>query len=210
MPIIGTHKKMIKILTLVFCLVTFSVCGQEPFDKEKWVAPYEFPIPEGWGKERIVFPIKFAPSIPYKGMEEIRFMPGWANAASEEYWSYAFLWYLDGKKKIDTKTMVDYLKIYYEGLPAATKSIPREKLITAVITNKTEAVDNYYELHIAGTIYMLDYMSQKPITLNYLIRTFVCEGEDKTFVLFQLSPQPYKHELWKKLDKLNNDFKCKK
>ena len=34
--------------------------------------------------------------IKYSGVEDIRFAPGWGNAKSNEYWTYAFLWYLDG------------------------------------------------------------------------------------------------------------------
>src|SRR4051812_6700953 len=71
------------------------------FDPGKYVPPYALTAPEGWGVERFAIPIEFAPSIPYKGVEDIRFAPGWSDAKSNEYWTYAFLWYLDGKPAID-------------------------------------------------------------------------------------------------------------
>ena len=46
---------------------------------------YTFPVPHGWGSETIPMPIKFAPKIPFTGMEELRFVPDWGKAGSDEY-----------------------------------------------------------------------------------------------------------------------------
>ncbi|MBK7668390.1 MAG: hypothetical protein IPJ32_14260 [Sphingobacteriaceae bacterium] len=193
-----------KALVFIISLFTLTAVGQTND------VQYDLPSPAGWGTEKIPFPISFAPSIEYKGMEEIRFTPGWARKDSADYWSYVFLWYLDGKQKIDAKTLEGHLKVYYEGLASATKSVPREKLIPVVVKNKVEKTFSTYEACFEGTVYMLDYMSQKPMTLNYKIRLTTCPGEEKTFVFFRLSPQPYAHQVWKGLDKVCNDFKCKK
>ena len=45
----------------------------------------------------------FAPSIKYKGVEDIRFTPGWGKAGSEEYWTYAFLWFLDDEPFVNNE-----------------------------------------------------------------------------------------------------------
>lgn len=195
-----------KHLILLLSLFTLTAFGQtaEP------VAPYDFPVAEGWGTEKIPFPIGFAPSIPYTGVEEIRFAPGWAKITSDSYWSYVFLWYLDGKQKIDVKTLESHLKVYYEGLAAATKSVPREKLIPVVVKNKSEKNCEDGGSYFEGTLVMLDYMSQKPLTLNYKVSVRTCLEEDKTTVFFRLSPQPLLHYVWKALDKVSYDFKCKK
>ena len=194
-----------KTFTLILLsLFTLSLSGQEI------EVPYDFPIPKDWGTEKIPFPISFAPAIPYKGIEEIRFMPGWSKATSDAYWTYAFLWYIDGKQKIDVKTLESHLKIYYEGLAAATPSVPKEKLIPVVVTNKTEKICDNGEAYYEGTVLMLNYMSQKPMTLNYKISVTTCKGQDKTIVFFKLSPQGYVHYVWKGLDKVCHDFKCKK
>ncbi len=193
-----------KKLILLFCLFTLSLSAQEI------ETPYSFPVPAGWGTEKIPFPISFAPSIPYKGIEEIRFAPGWSKKESDAYWSYVFLWYLDGKQKIDAKTIESHLKVYYEGLAAAMKSIPKEKLITAVVTNKSEKLCDDGGAFYEGTVLMLDYMTQKPLTLNYKVSVMDCKDDDKTVVLFRLSPLPLVHYMWKGLDKAAYDFKCKK
>jgi hypothetical protein len=109
--------KNLKILILVFS--SLNIYGQEvktEFDGHRWQAPYHFSIPKDWSIERFLIPISFAPQISYKGVEDIRFAPGWANEKSEEYWSYAFLWYLDGRPEINSAIIADNLKNYYTGL----------------------------------------------------------------------------------------------
>ncbi len=109
---------MIKNLSIII-LILFSVTiyGQDikpDFDGHKWEAPYSLPIPipKDWTIERFPIPISFAPQILYKGVEDIRFTPGWAKVKSDEYWSYAFLWYLEGEIKMDSKILDRNLKTY--------------------------------------------------------------------------------------------------
>jgi hypothetical protein len=197
------------LILLLFNLIGFCTYAQEALE-QKQETPYDFPVPEGWGKERISFPISFAPGIPYKGVEEIRFTPGWAKASSDEYWTYIFLWYLEGNIKLDAKTLEDHFKVYYEGLASATKSVPREKLIPVVTSVKETEVSKGDSKTFTGTIQMLDYMSQKPLTLNCKVHLLDCHKNNKSFVLFELSPQPLSHTVWNSLDKLWSDFKTVK
>jgi hypothetical protein len=86
--------KMKNLILLFFCLATIPVQGQDStkaeFDGHKWEAPYQLSIPKDWGVERFLIPISFAPQISYKGVEDIRFAPGWAKIKTDEYWTYAF------------------------------------------------------------------------------------------------------------------------
>ena len=110
---------MKKILCVVVLFLFFKASGQNAeagFDGKKWEAPYVLDTIKGWDVERFSIPISFAPSIPYKGVEDIRFTPGWARKTNNEYWSYAFLWYLDGTPALDAKTIENNLKAYYTGL----------------------------------------------------------------------------------------------
>ena len=114
---------MKNILFAIALFLFFKTSGQnviEEFDGHKWEAPYVLDTLKGWGIERFLIPIEFAPSIPYKGVEDIRFTPGWAKKITNEYWSYAFLWYLDGKVALDAKTIENNLKPI---IPALLKSI---------------------------------------------------------------------------------------
>lgn len=194
-----------KHLLLLLSLFTLTAFGQRA-DVE---VPYDLPTPKGWGTEKIPFPINFAPSIEYKGVEEIRFMPGWSNKDSAKYWSYAFVWYLEGTIVFEPSILEEKMKIYYEGLASATKSVPREKLIPAITKFKYLKTPKGQNRDFVGTIEMLDYMSQTKLVLNAKIRSCVTR-DNKTHVFFELSPQPFTHPLWKEFDQLWKGMKCKK
>lgn len=195
-------------------LFSVTLYGQGPkpaFDGHTWKAPYTLPIPKDWTIERFLIPISFAPQIPYKGVEDIRFTPGWGKAKSEEYWSYAFLWYLDGTIKMDAKILNSHLRAYYTGLlkinrdnSVISKPIPVE---TSFKETKQDAGD--LQTYI-GTVKMEDYMTLKPLMLNGKVHVKSCPGENKTILFYELSPQPLSHVIWLSLDKLWLDFKCKK
>jgi len=206
-------KQLKFVAALAMCLLTASVFSQETkpeFDGHKWEAPYSLSIPKDWTIERFLIPISFAPQIPYKGVEDIRFTPGWGNAKSDEYWTYAFLWYLDGKIDLDAKTIETNLKNYYTGLIGTNgRNIPSDKLVP-VLTSFQEAKADKDDLKtFVGTIRMLDYMQQKPIVLNGKVHLKSCPGENKTFVFHEISPQPSSHQIWTSLDRLWLEFKCK-
>lgn len=74
------------LIILMLCLTSLSIYGQEvktEFDGHKWEAPYQLPVPKDWTIERFLIPISFAPQIPYKGVEDIRFTPGWGKVDSD-------------------------------------------------------------------------------------------------------------------------------
>lgn len=207
---------MKKILLVLTCFIFLKTSGQNnkpAFDGKKWEAPYNLDIPKGWGVERFLIPIEFAPAIPYKGIEDIRFTPGWGKIATDEYWSYAFLWYLDNEPVLDAKVIEKNLIAYYTGLnnintdktkTDSTKLIPVKASIKIRATEKGDAKT------FGGTVSMPDYMTQKPITLNFIIHIRSCESQNKTFVFHEASPKPYTDNVWKSLDQLWINFKCTK
>ncbi len=200
----------------IIILTLFSAAGygqetKQDFDGHKWEAPYTLPIPKDWTIERFLIPITFAPQISYKGVEDIRFTPGWGKVKSEEYWSYAFLWYLEGEIKIDPPIIESNLKAYYTGLIRINgRNIPSEKLIPVATSFKEAKKDKGDLKTFVGTVTMLDYMEQKPIILHCKVHVKSCPGENKTFIFYELSPQPLSQNIWQSLDKLWIDFVCKK
>ncbi len=65
------------------------------------------------------------------GVKGIRFAPGWSNDKSDQYWTYAFLCYLDGSSKTDAGIMSGNLKAYYTGLIEVNSeghNVPGKKL----------------------------------------------------------------------------------
>jgi hypothetical protein len=209
-------EKMRSLLILILCLAslnTYAQDAQAEFDGHKWEAPYNLPIPKGWTIERFLIPISFAPQIPYKGVEDIRFSPGWAKVTSDEYWTYAFLWYLDQLPKINAGTLAKNLKAYYTGLiktntnnskASPGKSIPVTTAFYKVTTDKGD-METYN-----GTIEMLDYMQRKPINLNCIVHLKFYKEMNRAILFYELSPKPFIHNNWAKLNHLWLDFAYKK
>ena len=207
---------MKNLIVLIFCLTSLHINAQEvkpEFDGHKWEAPYALSIPNGWTIERFLIPISFAPQISYKGVEDIRFTPGWANVKTDEYWTYAFLWYLDGAPTTNAIIIAGNLKAYYSGLIKAnsqSQKKPAENLIPVITSFKKVQTGKGDQKTFNGTIEMLDYMQQKPITLNCIVHLQYCLKENKTILFYELSPKPLTHNIWLSLNQLWLDFKCKK
>lgn len=197
-------------VAIFFILTSFSLYGQADFDGHSWKAPYTLDIPAGWTIERFLIPISFASEIPYKGVEDIRFTPGWADASTREYWTYAFLWYLDGAVPMDAKTIGENMRHYYSGLVKVNGSqIPADKIVPVITSFREVKKEKDDQSTFEGTIHMTDYMSQKPIVLNARVHIRTCSGQNKTFVFYQLSPQAKSHEVWLRMNELWSSFNCK-
>jgi hypothetical protein len=197
---------------LLFLLLSLRALGQNPlieFDAEKWEPPYHLSFPKDWGIERFLIPISFAPQIPYNGVEDIRFAPGWAKIDSNDYWTYAFLWYLDGNQKTNAKIVKDNLTAYYTGLVEAMRGeIPADKLVPVKTTIKKIKTQKGDVKTFRGSIFMLDYMAKKPIRLNCLVHLKYCSEQDKTFIFFKISPKSYDDKVWQNLHQLWTGFSC--
>lgn len=199
-------KNLILVLLPLIFLKTFGQTSKVEFDGNKWNAPYTLNFPKGWEVERFLIPIEFAPQILYKGVEDIRFAPSWGNVKSDEYWTYAFLWYLDDKVKTNVKIVEKNLKAYYTGLVGrniVSRKIAADKLVPV----KTDKGDSKT---FRGTIYMLDYMEQKSITLNCIVHVKFCTQQNKTFIFNEISPTAFNANIWQSLNNLWTDFNCDK
>jgi len=207
---------MKNLIIAVLCLSSLTTLAQTPkveFDGKKWDAPYTLNFPKGWDIERFLIPIEFAPEIPYKGVEDIRFAPGWGNAKSDEYWSYAFLWYLDGSPETTAEIVANNLKAYYTGLVGRNiepRKIPADKLVPVKTAIKKVGPDKGDIKTFRGTVYMLDYMEQKPIILNCIVHLKSCPGKNKAFIFNEISPKPYSDTIWQSLNQLWTEFNCDK
>jgi hypothetical protein len=198
---------------LVVSFYSFSQNGSNEIDLKNWEAPYKLDVPDGWSSEAFLIPIEFAPSIPYKGVEDLRFAPGWSDVKSPEYWTYAFLWYLDKSPEVNAEIISKNLKDYYSGLIKSSvdkRKTPSEKIIPVKTSlAKIDPISGDNETY-SGTIHLFDYMNQKPLTLNCIVHKKTCVGQSKTFIFFEISPKPIGEGVWKGLDKLWADFACNK
>lgn len=190
----------------ILAILIFSLCSLTIYSQEiKTDSLYTLPAPAHWGVERFPIPIGFAPQIPYKGMEDIRFTPHWAKAASDEYWTYAFLWCLEGAVKMDAKIIESNMQQYYSGLIAANGI----DTLSAIVASFKEVTKENNDLKtFNGTIDMLDYMAKKPIKLYCKVHVTTDTDKTKTFIFYELSPKPLSHTVWQSLDILWKDFRC--
>lgn len=203
------------LIILILGLASSGIYGQEAtaeFDGHKWESPYDLPVPKDWTIERFLIPISFAPQIPYTGIEDIRFAPGWGNVKSDEYWTYAFLWHLDAPPETDAEIIAENLKVYYTGLIKSNTDSARtaiEKIIPVTATFTKTPTDKGDKETYTGTIGMIDYMQRKPIILNCIVHLKVCPEGNKTILFYELSPKPFTHSNWISLNQLWADFRCK-
>lgn len=211
-------KYTLSITFVAFFLTVLLSCSRNNaqehrslFDPEKFVPPYNLSTPAYWTTERFGIPIEFAPSIPYVGIEDVRFAPGWDNSSSEDYWVYSYLWYLQGQVSFDAATIEQNLNAYYTGLVGRNierRKISKEKLFPVETQFKAIKKSEGDVSTFQGTVRMLDYMAQQPITLNAVVHVKACSGKDYTLVLFEISPKEQSHLIWRTLDKLDTDFQC--
>ncbi|HWJ29788.1 MAG TPA: hypothetical protein VNS32_24835, partial [Flavisolibacter sp.] len=166
-----------------------------------------------WNVERFTLPAAFAPQMNFRGVEELRFPPGWGNSTSAQYWSYAYLWWMDRNTVINEESLQTNFQALYTGLVGRniiSRRIPLNKQMPSSVgvrKIKTEAGDLQT---FRGEAHMLDYMTQKPMMLNLLIHVKDCSRENHSAVFVEVSPKPLSHSTWKELNLLGQTFRCGK
>lgn len=175
------------------------------FDPVNYEPRYKLAMPQHWNIERFSFPIEFARQIPYKGVEDVRFAPGWGDSSSAEHWSYAFLWWLEGQPAIDAAGLTSSLTAYYNGLVSrniSSRKIPTEKVIPTVAAIKKIKTGAGDAETYGGTIRMLNYLVQRPMVLNCIVHVKPYDAQQRTALFFEVSPQPLQHAIWREMDQL--------
>ena len=158
--------------------------------------------PEDWRKEQLQLPLSFAPELDYEGIEDVRFAKGWSDKASEEFWTYTFVWYLDEYTTQKSSEYETSLALYFDGLLkriSKGKNI-REKFIP------TQAKIHYSEEDstFLGQVTIFDaFFTEKTITLYLKINEDYCKTKKKHLVYFRFSPHNYSHQLWNTMQGIN-------
>src|SRR4051812_19484084 len=77
---------------------------------------FRWPVPKGWAEETIPFPLGFAPEVPFHGTEEVRFSPRMFDPKAPGYWTYTFVWWLEGEPDVGAPALKAHLRRYFSGL----------------------------------------------------------------------------------------------
>lgn len=170
--------------------------------------PFTWPAPKGWRKETIPFPLDFAPGLTYDGLEELRFAPGMFQAGAEDFWTYAFVWWVKTPRPFAAPAIEKDLEAYFRGLAeAVAKSKPGMDPSQADYRTRLVRVPGRGP-RLVGTSGAFDaFRTGKALRLN--LRAF--RADDGTQAdsawIFLLSPQPFSHPIWTELKELGKSFR---
>ncbi|HEX4047203.1 MAG TPA: hypothetical protein VH309_05190 [Elusimicrobiota bacterium] len=173
---------------------------------------FSWPVPAGWRKETIPFPLEFAPKIPHKGVEELRFGPGFSHPGARDFWSYDFVWRLDDDAPIDEKTLADELAGYFRGLnmSVAGKKYGFDESRFKASVSPVPAPTGATTAEFRARVESYDaFATGKPIVLNVEVRREACPEGRRHFAAFSISPRPEDDPVWKSLREEASAFRCR-
>lgn len=158
---------------------------------------------EGWAEETFDLPPGFAPGLP-TGTESLRFAPGWRDPKSEDFWSYAFVMWID-EPVPDSERVQELLAGYYDGLMStfARKRYGHVSIKPAKIT-----VERVGPNRFEASMNLIDaFATFEPIDIRVVIDT-VADEDGHSLVCIQLSHQPKEHKIWRSLEAAIDDIQA--
>ncbi len=165
--------------------------------------------PDGWRTETIPFPLGFAPELDYTGLEELRFAPGMFTAGAEDYWTYAFVWWIPIDTDPGIERLQTDLEAYFFGL---TRVVARGNGFdpgNPTYEARLNAVDESESGRLRGRVLTFDaFAARKPVELNARIENVQCEEQGRRALIFLLSPQSEGHAVWRSLEAIRDGFRC--
>jgi hypothetical protein len=204
---------------LALCLCAACASPQkpapEPAEQEE-APPFQWALPDGWRPETIPFPLDFAPDIQLQGVEELRFPPGMFKPDAPTYWSYAFVWWLEGEPVLGEAELEDGLNRYFAGL---TRAVGEKKhqfdagRFRVDLTSQTGAVakEGHTVQAYAGKADLYDaFATGKELTLNVEIWVWECPVAHRRAALFLASPQSRSAPVWASLEQRRDEMLCHK
>jgi PDZ domain len=177
--------------------------------------PFAYAVPGSWRMDpRYNFPLLWAPSIAYHGIEDVAFSPDFDDAAAPEYHSYLFFWWLERSAPLDAKQLESDILVYFQGLAEQRGRNhgfkPNLSQVVASYTLDTSGAQTFGGVparSYQGTVSIYD-THGKVITLNSEVVTCVCPGSNHTAAFFGMSQQPRQGGIWKQIDSVRDSFRC--
>lgn len=184
-------------------------CASPPAAPPPRATPSSFawPAPPGWKSETIPFPLDFAPSLPYRGIEELRFAPGFFDPAAPGSWSYAFVWLVDPGAPFTAGSVEAQLRDYFVGLTKAVAADARDgwqpplDRIEAHLSATTPS-------KLDGTVRTIDAFKTRA-DVSLLVHATIGACGAKQYLLVAASPRPAGDPIWASLDGVTARFRCR-
>lgn len=159
-------------------------------------------VPKDWRHERITLPPEFAPTIAWKGVEDLSFAPGMFDTAAPGYFSYGMALSIEGHPAMDAGALTSFLETYYRGLYHAVaegKSFTNDE---AKITARVEPIEGGFR----GQVSTFDaFTDGRPLALA--LELDVRELPKTTEILGLVSPKPADAPIWKELQVLAHGWR---
>lgn len=191
---------------IVGAVILVSVLVSGPVSATGEASAFDLPVPEGWRTETLPFPLEFAPELPYTGVEELRFAPGMFEEGSADFWSYAFVWWIDEDEPTDLESLATHLATYFRGLAHSVAKTREFEVGEATFKAALEPVDGG---DFAGWAETFDaFTTRSSLRLNVRGEVLSCSVERRQAVVFLLSPQELGSPVWETLTSIGDGFSC--
>jgi len=148
-----------------------------------------------WQAETFALPPGFAPDLP-SGKESLRFAPGWRDPEAEDFWSYAFVMWID-ERAPDAARLDWLLETYYDGLIGAFASAKGKDISgTPARVEVVERAPGRYELRM----HLIDgFATFEPIDVRVLVDV-VAESDAGSSLRVRVSPKAEGDGIWRELE----------
>ena len=196
----------------VFLVLAVVCCAVQDAD-----IPYTLPTPEGWRTERMAFPLGFAKNFEVKGHEDLRFAPGMFQADAADYFSYAFVMWIDGTLSFEPKSLEKDLLKYYKGLCGSVAKgkkldLDLSKIVVEVTKQEKKGMlGGVASEFLHARIDWFDpFVTGKPLTLHLEIWGRSADAGKRTCLFALASPKDQSAPVWDALRKIQTGFTCPK
>ena len=166
-----------------------------------------------WAGERIELPPGFAPSLGWKGVEQIRFAPGMFEAEAKDFFSYILVFLLEPKTGTSETDLKRELLTYFKGLSEAVMKGKNRSVDTSTFSfsltktntlEDTPAKANNVTAYTASLTWIEPFATEKSQTLHFEIHCW--EHLSQPVVLSCVSPLARTHAYWTQLREIRKKF----
>lgn len=167
------------------------------------------PAPAEWRAESFIFPLQFAPSIPYEGVEYVRFTPSWPRFDSDGGFSYVILW--DVKTRpVAPEDLEDYLEAYFTGLMrnvGAKRELSDKEIKTVAAAHPMAALANWEQGYGLEVRTWNAFSKGEALLLYGEVGQRSCGERMQIFFAFSRSPRD--RPIWDRLREVRNATTCR-
>lgn len=171
----------------------------------------DWPLPTGWKKETIAFPLEFAPTIAHRGTEELRFAPGMFKPEAPAYWSYAFVWWVKERETQSFETLQGELTAYFQGLISSVATgkklkIAADSIQVTLHPLRMKAVDGWQPMNGEATLPDA-FNDGRTVELSLWLYQKDFPAQRRRAVMVLVSPAAADASIWTELQKCRAGFR---